>query len=556
MKRNRLGLFSYTLVFIFVTVIAVGALLYWNLQQRISDFNENQHRLMEGSVISASNELSFLVEDLRRRVSIFAEEHVEEIVQIAKDRDFDTLDELRKSVRRRFPNSFTYTVTSDKGELFVEDFEGHVGQVCKNDIIKFAGDEHKKEVYVHPNPLGYHFDIMAKWRDPNNKSLTGVFFVSFLLDDISRLLKNGELPGHKLILTKQDDPDLIEVTAQGGRNELSRDTHLNPDELSRVGYKKDVPGSFWTLSDLPPMGAVAERRRELMVEAAAALGVLIAVSMVILIILGRIQRQLNRSQAQLVQSEKMASLGQMVAGIAHEMNTPLAYIRSNLEITRDKLPMFQQLIDMIDKVKEKPNEISPQVQLQQFVAELKSSELIKELNGVAGDSIAGLDDLKGLVMDLKDFSRLDRKAEDHVQVEKSLEHAINILRHETKSIQLKRDFEVTDTIRGIPSQLNQVFLNIINNAVQAVDPSNGLITIRTRQSKDTVSVEIEDNGIGIPIDVQDKIFDPFYTSKEVGKGTGLGLTIAYKIVQEHGGNIQVISNEGQGARFRIELPVG
>jgi signal transduction histidine kinase len=557
MKKHTLSLFSYTLIFVVITVSAVGALLYWNTLQRISDFDETQNKLTEGAVISTSNELSFMVEDLRRRVSVFAEEHIDDLIALSTgDGDVDTINEkLGRAVKKRFPNSFTFTVIGEDGNLLIEDFEGHVGQVCQKDIHRFADDQHKMEVYVHPNPLGYHFDIMTEWTGTDNHQTKGIFFVSFLLEDISRLLKNGQLPGHQLLLTKQDTPDLLEVTAQGGRNELTRDIRLNEEELTRIRAQKEIPGSYWVLSDLPPQGMIEERHLKLWTEAAIAFAVLLLISISILFMLSRIQRQLNISQGQLVQADKMASLGQMVAGIAHEMNTPLAYIRGNLEVTRDNLGLFQTICSQADQLLAQPEDVNHRSELKATLDDIASIDLITELQGAATDSINGLDDLKALVLDLKDFSRLDRKADDHVHIEHSIDQALNILKHELKGVSVVKEYETTPSIKAVPSQLNQVFLNLINNGLQAMDTKGGQITLRTRHNGASLSIDIEDNGHGIPANLQDKVFDPFFTTKAVGEGTGLGLSIVYKIIQQHGGTIKLHSTEGDGSCFTIELPV-
>lgn len=533
-----------TLVFVAVTLFGVTALLVWITQERWVDFQRTQTQLMDGAVQSTTNELSFLIQDLRRRVDVFAEEHQAQVLAIAEEDSEAAFDSLKQAIKRRFPTSFAFTVADAFGTPLAVDFDGLVGDICRQDIQGFAHDPTVEHVFVHPHPLGYHFDIMA------NRAVQagdGVFFVSFLLEDISRLLKNGQLPGHQLILTHQDSPDLIEVTADGGRNQLQREYRLSVAEQARIGAQRLVPGSRWRLIDIYPPGLLNDRERELWRDAGIALAALFTVSIVLLLTVAHGQRQLEESQAQLVQADKMASLGQMVAGLAHEMNTPLAYVRSNLSVVSERLTFFQQLLDQSDRPEERQA-------FEQALAELRELELLPALRQVTGESIAGIDEIKELVANLKDFSRLERKALDQVRIEQCLEQALKILQHKLGSIRVERECAATPNITAVPSQLNQVFLNLINNAIQAVDPEQGVIHLRTWADRDSVMAEVEDNGAGVPGAVRKKIFDPFFTTKAVGEGTGLGLAIVYRIIQNHGGQIHVDSKPGEGARFTITLP--
>lgn len=563
MLHKQSSVFLLTLIFAVVTLGSVAAFLYWNTQQRISDFTQNQYQLMEGATTSTTNELSFLVTDLQRRVQLFADEHLDNILALVEDSfaEHPYLD-IDESIKRRFPNSFAFTIANAQGSPLIDDFEGFVGAVCQADIVTFAKrvaadpDNHKKEVYVHPNPLGYHFDIMAQWADPDDDKNRGVFFVSFLLEDISRSLSNGALPGHQLILTKVDTPNLIEVTSEGGRNQLSRAIRLTDEELARVLVKKEVPNSLWLLVDLPPAELFSDQLQQYQQEALMVMSILSAVVLIMLLFLLRVQAQLDQSRGQLLQSEKMASLGQMIAGLAHEVNTPLAYIRSNLALVSDKLELFDELINSAYKinVRGEANDETKKF-FNETVAELNDVKLVSELAAVTKESIAGLDEIKGLVADLKDFSRVDRKLEDNVLIEKSIEHALNIAKHQLAGIKIHREFGETPAVRAAPSQLNQVFLNLMANAIQAVDPDDGEITLRTSVKGRYIVAEIEDNGHGIPKQLQKKIFDPFFTTKEVGEGTGLGLSIVFKIIRDHGGDIELHSREGVGSRFTVSLPL-
>ena len=275
-------------------------------------------------------------------------------------------------------------------------------------------------------------------------------------------------------------------------------------------------------------------------------------------------RQLKDSEAQLIQNEKMASLGQMVAGVVHEINTPLAYVKNSLGSVTDRLPDLLGLIDHAEKLLEllrsgaaNPEDLADQFGLtDQLVAQLKADHVTDELQALVKDGLYGITQMSEIVTNLKNFSRLDRSKMGSCNLNEGIDSTLMLARHELKHHAVKKNYGDIPPITCSPSQINQVFLNLINNAAQAIDPGPGLITITTRREGDRhVAVEVADNGSGIPPEILPKIFDPFFTTKDVGKGTGLGLSIVYKIVEQHGGRISVSSNPGVGTRFTVVLPL-
>lgn len=273
--------------------------------------------------------------------------------------------------------------------------------------------------------------------------------------------------------------------------------------------------------------------------------------------------QLKQSQMQLIQSEKMASLGQMVAGVAHEINTPLAYCHSNIDLVKEQLPevltLFKEFVNF-------PNLLeTPESEQQSFKEELgKIQELMSsfERDGVLDEmevlldgSLSGLDQISEMVKSLKDFSRLDQHKIENSDLNKGLDSVLVIANNVLKDkVTIVKEYGDIPKISCSPSQLNQVFLNLIVNAAQAIE-KQGTITLRTYTADHCVNIAIEDDGKGIPDHILPRIFDPFFTTKEIGKGTGLGLSIAYKIVQQHAGNITVQSEVGRGARFTVSIPI-
>lgn len=271
---------------------------------------------------------------------------------------------------------------------------------------------------------------------------------------------------------------------------------------------------------------------------------------------------LRESQTQLVQSEKMASLGQMVAGVAHELNTPLGYVKNNVELLRElKAPLLQlaeaqtRLIDCLhDPACDEERLAGALVEANRSREQAAPELLAEDLEQLFGDTLYGLEQIGELVVGLKNFARLDRAMSEDIDLNDCIRSALVIARNN-----LKDKAEVTARLGELPripcapSQINQVLLNLLNNAAQAID-GFGRILIKTWADDGAVFVSVQDSGKGMPPEVLAKIFDPFFTTKPVGQGTGLGLSISFKIIQDHGGSIRAASEPGRGTRFLIRLP--
>jgi len=265
---------------------------------------------------------------------------------------------------------------------------------------------------------------------------------------------------------------------------------------------------------------------------------------------------LRLQQAQLIQSEKMASLGQMVAGVAHEINTPLGYARSNVGVVRESLGMVGDLFKAYeDAVQAKPEAREDRLRdLAQARAVWEPNEGIAEFAALLDDAEHGFEQISELVMSLKDFSRVDRSKTELFDINEGVETALKLCHNQMKGrITVERDLQPVEPILCAPSQLNQVFINILNNAAQAID-GPGTITVRSQDLGDRVVVAVRDSGIGMDEETRQHIFEPFFTTKPVGQGTGLGLSIVFRIVEDHGGKIEIDSAPGEGTEFRIILP--
>ncbi len=274
--------------------------------------------------------------------------------------------------------------------------------------------------------------------------------------------------------------------------------------------------------------------------------------------------RLKESEAMLVQSEKMSSLGQMVAGIAHEVNTPLAYVKASLEAVNQRLPDTASLAQATDRLlallsEEGADEQALAAQfaeVRRLVDTLQAGGSAEDLAASVQDGLHGIGQIGEIVSNLRDFSRLDRSRNADYDLREGIESTLRIAQANLKDRRIEKAYGEVPHVSCSPSQLNQVLLNLINNAAQATSEEGGTITLRTAmRDPEHVTIEVGDNGHGIPAEVLPRIFDPFFTTKEVGKGTGLGLSISYQIVERHGGRLEVESTPGVGTRFTIVLPV-
>jgi len=273
-------------------------------------------------------------------------------------------------------------------------------------------------------------------------------------------------------------------------------------------------------------------------------------------------QELKQAQTQLIQTEKMSSLGQMVAGIAHEINNPVSFIYGNIEHTKD---YTEDLLKLANLCQQQYSKLTPEIQEELDTIELEF--LTDDLPKMLSSMKIGAERIRQLVLSLRNFSRLDESEVKDVDLHEGIDSTLLILNNRLKdNVEIIKQYGQVPLVKCYPAQLNQVFMNILSNAIDALltstkeSPKQIVIETSPVAAKinaeiTSVVVKIRDNGSGIPAEVQNKIFDPFFTTKPVGSGTGLGLSISYQIIEKHQGRISVSSQLGEGTEFAIALPV-
>ncbi len=279
-------------------------------------------------------------------------------------------------------------------------------------------------------------------------------------------------------------------------------------------------------------------------------------------------RELKQTQSQLVQSEKLAAIGELAAGVAHEMNTPVGFVASNFQTLDSYVEKIKGLLEAYEQLTTQIGTV-PETELLKKAAatnkmrdEMKLDFILEDIQELFDDSSEGLERVTSIIRNLKDFSRVGQPGiREEFCVNDGIESTLVVARNEIKyDADIKTEFSQVPFVLCESGQVNQVFLNILLNAVQAIKSQerqkNGTITIKTYATEAEVVCEISDDGPGIPADKLSKIFDPFFTTKPAGKGTGLGLSVSYDIiVSKHGGKLLVDSTVGKGTKFIIKLPI-
>lgn len=271
-----------------------------------------------------------------------------------------------------------------------------------------------------------------------------------------------------------------------------------------------------------------------------------------------LSEKLAIARDQLVQSEKLSSIGQLAAGVAHEINNPIGYIFSNFSILEKYISSLFQMLEAYEEAEASHGDARTVTNLKTLRNQIEIAFLKVDIPLLMGESREGIIRVRQIVKDLKDFSHVDANPEWHLaDLEQCIESTLNVVANEIKyKAEVVKHYAVLPVIQCLAPELNQVILNLIVNAADSMGPEHGTITIRTGTDYVNVWFEVEDTGIGISDESLPRIFDPFYTTKPIGKGTGLGLSVSYGIVQKHRGRIDVQTAVGTGTNFRVTLPIG
>ncbi|HVK93347.1 MAG TPA: ATP-binding protein [Noviherbaspirillum sp.] len=273
--------------------------------------------------------------------------------------------------------------------------------------------------------------------------------------------------------------------------------------------------------------------------------------------LTELNARLSMAQEQLVQSEKLASIGQLAAGVAHEINNPIGYIFSNFGTLEGYIVDLLEMLKTYEAAEASISAADTLANIQSLRARIDLDFLMEDIPVLMSQSKEGIVRVRKIVQDLKDFSRVDANQEwQWADINRGIDSTLNIVSNEVKyKADVVKEYGNLPEIECFPSQINQVILNIVVNAAHAISGERGKITIRTGVEGDNIWIEIADTGAGIPKELLSRIFDPFFTTKPIGTGTGLGLSLSYGIIQKHHGHIKVDSELNRGTTFHITLPI-
>jgi C4-dicarboxylate-specific signal transduction histidine kinase len=515
-----------------ITLLMVGAMLAWQAWISTRNFRDYHQQLAETSVTGAAEELELLISELQRSMRLFADDQRELLEAVANDTDDDVAwARLENAVNTHFPEYFGLTLTDTAGNVFRPDFDNAVNELCQQDINTFIDVGYSHAGYIHPNPLGYHFDVLVPWGDEDN--LQGVFFLSFPPELLARILQRIQAPGHELLLLRTDRKGLIEATARGARTELQREFTLNSDEIERTLISRAINNSRWELVDLPDAQLF---RNELIRNAGYALIVFCAFAAVGLLMLQQLRRKEKRRlqaevralrhQADLAHVDRLNSMGVMASGLAHELNQPLSAISTYCQAG---LRIIETLEDKPDKLVHALEHASIQSQ--------RAGQIIRRMRRFAG----------------KDTVR-----RQPIDINKLIKNALGLIANELKRKKIKLTLDLAVELPAAIAdeiQIEQVILNLLQNAIDAmISGSDNLRMLRItsrRTATDTLQVTVNDSGPGLDAATVENIFDTFFTTRK--HGMGLGLAISRSIIEAHGGKLWADPSMGNGATFHFTL---
>jgi signal transduction histidine kinase len=391
-------------------------------------------------------------------------------------------------------------------------------------------------------------DTWRQWRP--DVVVTDIFMPRMTGLEMSSAIKDDDPDAQIIVITSDKDSDsLRQALGIGVERYISKpvDMHLLTDAISKCVRDRQQIDELRLTRQVAALTQALQEQLQEKQRAEEALQKEKAEQRVLI-------TRLEEAHNQLLQSEKMASIGQLAAGVAHEINNPVGFVNSNLGALQHYIGSLLQLVAAYEQ-HEGDLSAESRAALTSLKRDIDIDYLREDVGNLLSESLDGLQRIKRIVQDLKDFSHVSTTELQWANLEEGLESTLNVVWNELKyKAEIIKDYGRLPEIQCIPSQLNQVFMNLLVNAAQSI-PDRGTITLRTRQEGESVYVEISDTGSGIPQQIINRIFDPFFTTKPVGTGTGLGLSITHGIIRKHHGRIDVNSQPGHGTTFRITLPI-
>lgn len=518
---------------ILIILLMVGAMLSWQAWQRTNSFQQHHLQLAQTSGTGAAEDLETLLSEMQRSMRLFADQEQPLFEALVVQPDDDALwDQLGKTAKDYFPEYFGFTLTDASGSVLRPDFDNRIDETCRQDIHTFIHDAYQEQGYIHPNPLGYHFDIMVPWGSPEQAQ--GIFFLSFDPDLLARILRRIQLPGHELLLLRRDKPGLIEITAQGSRNLLQRPFFLDSDELERPSYTRQIAGTRWDLVNLPATDLFQDEMTRNWANAAIIFTGFATIGFLMLHQLRRKEQHRFEAEAQslkhqsdLAHVDRLNIMGEMASGLAHELNQPLSAIST----------YCQAGLRIIDASSEKPEKL---------VHALKQASLQAQRAGK-------------IVHRMRQFGSKGKARRTTMDINDVILNAIGFVDPVLTLQGISRRLELTKNLPLIIAdniQIEQVVINLLQNAVEAIataNTSSPTLIISSRHIENHIEITVHDNGPGVERSMLNTIFDAFYSSKT--EGMGLGLAISRSIIEAHGGQLRVESQPGSGTAFYFTLPL-